>query len=530
MKTLALLEEHARKIKGVLECYDRVVLAGTYQAIGWPEAMGSFLGANGITHLEFARTKAREWADEVNTRVRKVAREERVEVRQVGSGERKEEVVTQLLEKRGRRPGVVCVLGAMERCRSLRVREATPGGPLRLQWGPGKCQHFYVYVVDEELGLCHLRIPTWAPFRLQFCCNGHDWLAQQMRAAGLRFTQADNCFTHLSDMEAAQKLVRRFDPVRLHRRLDELAARWVSIHARFGHSLHWSIAQAEWSTDILFKNDRVLPELFQQIVRTAVIEVGCGDIYRFVGKKWRGLRSQEISSRLQTLVQGTRLKHTLGKTSLKVYDKAGSVLRIECTTRDVTTFTHYRKVKPRQSQLPDLGPAAAGSSGASAKKWAPMRKTFYSLGVLALALSRCNRRYLAYLSQWRDQTQERQALHKITASCRDAKDRSVRGVNFFRDDDLLFLRALQRGEHQIQGLRNRTLQPHLPDWSPPKIGRALRRFKVLKLLKPVHGTRKYYPTANGERLIAAGLQLTQRIILPALEPNKHRRKHVRSSP
>ena len=92
----------------------------------------------------------------------------------------------------------------------------------------------------------------------------------------------------------------------------------------------------------------------------------------------------------------------------------------------------------------------------------------------------------------------------------------MRGVNFFRDDDLLFLHALQRGEHQIGGLRNRTLQPHLPGWSAPKIGRTLRRFRTLKLLKRVRGTRKYYPTARGENLIIAGLQLKERIILPVL--------------
>ncbi len=91
----------------------------------------------------------------------------------------------------------------------------------------------------------------------------------------------------------------------------------------------------------------------------------------------------------------------------------------------------------------------------------------------------------------------------------------MRGVNFFRTDDLQFLRALQRGEHQIQGVRNRTLQPHLPGWKPSRIGRTLRRFRVLKLIKPVAGTRKYYPTARGESLVIAGLQLTERIILPA---------------
>jgi hypothetical protein len=274
------------------------------------------------------------------------------------------------------------------------------------------------------------------------------------------------------------------------------------------------VYQAEWSTDLVFKNDRVLPGLYREIVRTAAIEVGCADIYRFLGRKPRPNGKAESSSRLQTLVQGTRLKHTLGATSLKMYDKAGCVLRIECTTSDVTTFQHRRKVEPRRSAGPGESQTGAGSSGAM--KWAPMRKTFYSLGAVAEAMSACNRRYLAYISQWRDRTRERHALGEITASRRDKKDRSVRGVNFFREDDLQFLQALHRGEHQIQGVRNRTLQAHLPEWKPSRIGRTLRRFRVLNLLKPVAGTRKYYPTARGESLIIAGLQVTERLILPAL--------------
>jgi len=40
-------------------------------------------------------------------------------------------------------------------------------------------------------GLIHLRVPTWCPFRLQFYCNGHSWLARQLAAAGIDFTLAD---------------------------------------------------------------------------------------------------------------------------------------------------------------------------------------------------------------------------------------------------------------------------------------------------------------------------------------------------
>jgi hypothetical protein len=37
-------------------------------------------------------------------------------------------------------------------------------------------------------------VPTWCPFRLQFYCNGHSWLARQLTAAGVGFTLADNPF------------------------------------------------------------------------------------------------------------------------------------------------------------------------------------------------------------------------------------------------------------------------------------------------------------------------------------------------
>ena len=515
MKAQTLLERYSRDIKGVIECFDRVVLFGSYKAIGWPGSMEEHLRGRGTSFMEFNKSYANAMRLEVADHIRSLARAEGHEIRQVNAGERKETIVEKVLAKRGRRPGLVCVLGAMERCRCFKVGKNAKSGFLQLQWAPGRCQHFYVYFIDAEFGLCHLRIPTWAPFRLQFCCNGHDWLERQMKQAGIRFRKVDNCFAHLSNFAAAQALVKSFDPRRLHRMLDTLAARWVAVHGRFGHSLHWSVYQAEWSTDIVFRNSGVLPELYREIVRTGVLEVACADIYRFMGKRLQTNSRVEVASRLQTLVQGTRLKHTLGATSLKMYDKAGCVLRIECTTSDVTTFKHRRKVEPRRSAS-SSGENRAGAGSSGEKKWAPLRKTFYSLGAVAEAMSACNRRYLACISQWPDRTRERHALREITASRRDEKERSVRGVNFFRDDDLLFLRALQRGEHHIAGLRNRTLQPHLSGWKPTKIGRTLRRFRVLRLIKRVRGTRKYYPTLRGQSLIVAALQLKQRIILPAL--------------
>ena len=73
----------------------------------------------------------------------------------------------------------------------------------------GKCLHYYFYFMDAELGLVYLRVPTWSPFRLQFYCNGHSWLARRLAAEGIGFTLADNAFARIDDWQRAQDWLTR---------------------------------------------------------------------------------------------------------------------------------------------------------------------------------------------------------------------------------------------------------------------------------------------------------------------------------
>lgn len=58
MKTQTLVERHAPDIQGVIECFDRVVLFGTYKAIGWPGAMEQHLRGRGTSFMEFNKSYA----------------------------------------------------------------------------------------------------------------------------------------------------------------------------------------------------------------------------------------------------------------------------------------------------------------------------------------------------------------------------------------------------------------------------------------------------------------------------------------
>ena len=81
----------------------------------------------------------------------------------------------------------------------------------------GKCLHYYFYFMDAKLGLIYLRVPTWAPFRLQFYCNGHNWLARKLAANGIGYTMADNAFVRIDDWPRAQAMADTLSPEQLHR-------------------------------------------------------------------------------------------------------------------------------------------------------------------------------------------------------------------------------------------------------------------------------------------------------------------------
>jgi len=253
---------------------------------------------------------------------------------------------------------------------------------------------------------------------------------------------------------------------------------------------------------VVLLKSRILPVLYEELVRTAAIEIKCSDIYGFLGRRLSVESASQVSKRLQTLIEGTRIKHSLDKTSIKMYDKQERVLRIETTTNDVSFFKHHREVKHRD--------------GTREMKYASVKKTIYSLGAVAELMQACNKRYLSFISQWRDHSRERTDLRKVTDSVKDGRHRSYRGVNFFQSDDLSFMLAIMRGEYQIAGFTNRSLQPHLVGWNSQRIGRVLKRFRVLRLIKRVGRTYKYYLSSLGKKVLVAALQLKERVILPTM--------------
>jgi hypothetical protein len=202
------------------------------------------------------------------------------------------------------------------------------------------------------------------------------------------------------------------------------------------------------------------------------------------------------------LIEGTRLRHSLGVSAIKMYDKFSHVLRIETTTNDVSFFKHYRKVVHRD--------------GRAEMKNAPIQKTIHSLGAVREVLAAANRRYLEFLSVLKDDSVGRRDLQRVSQSVHDDAGRSYRGINFFMPTDVNLAVALVRGEYLISGVNARRLRKQLPEWSGSRISRAIRRFRELGLLKKIAGTFKYYITKLGQKVIATAMRLCETDIIPTM--------------
>jgi hypothetical protein len=380
----ALVERYSDRISGVLSCYDRVVVTGTLPTVCYADGMSRFHYARQIRIFDYPEL-AMTLRDRVREAAGSLAAEAGLAIEHVAKSHvRKEAIVAKVLEQRGEHPGLVHVISAMEACDAYKPWHDKQTHKTYLRPDSGKCLHYYFYFMDAELGLIYLRVPTWVPFRLQFYCNGHSWLARQLAVSGVGFTMADNAFVRIANWQRAQELADAFSPDRLHRVLDRYAAQCCPVLDVFSQTYHWSLMQVEYATDLVFRSAATLGPLYEQLIRQSVLSVKAEQIASFLGRQITPQLAQELGSQFSTRIEGTCIKHRFGEASIKMYDKFGQILRIETTTNDVSFFKHHRKVEHRR------GPPTRGL--------APVKKSIYSLIDLREILFGCNRRYLEHLS------------------------------------------------------------------------------------------------------------------------------------
>lgn len=498
---LELVKRYRRNIVGVLSCYDRVVLTGTIPEIRYAGGMEAKLWSLGIRLFDYPKW-AKPLRDQIRACAQRIADENNLEIDHLRIRKnRQDKIIKKVLKKRGMRPGLVHIFSVMESCSSYKPSYNKAKGKPSLKPRLGYCLHYYFYFIDELLGLCYLRVPTWAPFRLQFYFNGHNLLANQLRQEGIEFKQVENVFLRIADFDRAQAKADNLPIRALRKLLNRYAYQFCPVARHFPSAYDWTIKQAEYATDIIFRRQAVLKPFYERLVRVAIHTVKPENISTFLGHALTAKYLDEVGSKFHTCIEGVRIKHHMGPVSIKMYDKLGIVLRVETTVNDVTFFSHYRRVEHRD--------------GTWDMKNARMKKTMFSLPALLELSKAANRRYLDFLSALDDPTRGYRNLEKIGRRVREG-GRTFRGFNLFDGDDLDLFEAIARGEFMINGFRNREIRGLLTDKNAGQVSRMLKRLRTHKLIKKVRNGYKYYLTTLGRNAVTAALRVRELELVPSL--------------
>ena len=142
-----------------------------------------------------------------------------------------------------------------------------------------------------------------------------------------------------------------------------------------------------------------------------------------------------------------------------MYDKAGSVLRLEMVINDPEGFTVRKEVTRK---------------GKRVFKWVDMLKgVAYLFRYKDVSLA-ANGRYLNALAQVDDPTDAIRTLDRITTRKQIAPKRTAKAFNPVARDEVQIFRALLAGQHMIRGFSNPDIRqilqdsPHLNGIADPK--------------------------------------------------------------
>jgi predicted transcriptional regulator len=495
----SFIKKHSDIIKFSLSCYDRLIITGNLPEISHAQGMTGYLYNKEIRIFDYAKF-AEELRDKIRKQIDFLVSESGVEVQYLKkSGIRKETLVCEILQKRGDHPGIVCILSTLEGCNTYKPWHDKQSGKTFLKSDVSKCIHYYIYFIDELLGLGYIRIPTWCPFRLQIYFNGHNLLASKLKEHGIGYTMIDNAFDSIEDPVKAQELSDSISVEALHRKFDEMAWKYCPVYKELGLRYQWGVMQAEYATDLVFCKQEDLQPVYREIIATAIHTVKPDNIATFLGQKLDPRYQGEIGNNYHVRIEGTRIKHTMGTVSIKMYDKFSKILRIETTCNDISFFKHFREVVHRD--------------GTTSNQMAPLKKNIYSLAFLAENLKAANKRYLDFIAAFDNRQVGRKRLQHVTES-KTENNRRYKGFNFFKKDDLCILLAILRGEFNISGFRNKNIQKML-GFNGAKISRLIKRLRVHGLIKKASDSYKYYLTKLGKETIIMSQKIKELVLVPA---------------
>ncbi len=206
-------------------------------------------------------------------------------------------------------------------------------------------------IMDPAWGHLTIKMSGHPPFGAQVILNGHEYVACQAQTAGIGFTKEGNCFTGIADPQRLAQVADSLPQQAAIGRLGQVCDRWIysaclcfgldsGEQRRSGFCYGYSVYQAEYSRNLLFRSGRQMEVLFDRIVDRTRSRLDIPAVRTLFGLKTRphwnrasGPPAQDIViEKPQYGLSWFRIR--FGRLQLKAYTKGEHVLRLEATVHN----------------------------------------------------------------------------------------------------------------------------------------------------------------------------------------------------
>lgn len=494
------LARHSNRIAGIVSGFDRLLFRGTLRSISFIDGMDRFLSSQHILYKDFAGFAGRLSA-RLRTHAEDMAQHTGRPLEYLRSSAiSKDARAREILARDAIAEGLVCIFSSVEACMTLTVRGDRASQRLRLVREERRCAYLYFYYVDRDFGLMHVRVQTWLPLTVQVYVNGREWLARQLTTAGLPCEQHDNALIP-GDVTEATVISDRLDGFAWEPWLTGYAARVNPWIGELFRGYYWSVRESEFATDVIFVTPADLQAIYPRLLHHAIEHFQTGDLLRFLGRVVPGRFQGEAHSTLVHRPEGIRIRHWLDENSIKMYDKAGRLLRVEMTLNNPDRFKVLRR-RPSDGRL----------------DWLPLRRGIADMRRRAALGRAAAARYLDALSVVGDPTPSHRLLDSVSQRV-TRHGRPYRPLRPISPSEAPLFKTILHGEFALQGFQNRDLRRELyPDaLADPgqrrhvaaRITRWLRLLRAHRLIKKVTRTRYYRITDKGHRVMTTALRFRE---------------------
>ena len=193
------------------------------------------------------------------------------------AGERKHLIAEEYLDTHAVALGVFLVLVAKAPAAVWKVHRSARGVITSLEKKREYVYHYSFHIMDPAFGHVTVKMSGHPPFGAQVMLNGHEYVALAARGAGIGFTKEGNCFTEVADPQRLARVADALPRQAAIGRLGQVCDRWIytaclcfgldlAEQERSGFRYAYSVYQAEYSRNLLFRSGAQMEDLFNRVL------------------------------------------------------------------------------------------------------------------------------------------------------------------------------------------------------------------------------------------------------------------------